>query len=261
MSSRQVPSQAALKAKFSRSKRVLHHHSRLPETTGDFDVLGQPTRNPGLGIRCDTGHGRRETRTYVQMPVPKELPGLAAWPGVRTIGAIVSCSLRDGREVVHARYYVSSLRMGVKQFARAVRGHWGIENACHWTLDVTYVSLCATRSTSDGPDVGVVRAASFGIRTFRSLGGGGRGYIPARIERFHCAPSTAYARAMRESPSRAHAASLCAKGRHGVRPLQAARTTSRNSPPTIQMHAPGRPEPAGRLTDRIARDTVVSNRR
>jgi hypothetical protein len=26
----------------------------------------------------------------------------------------------------------------VKQLARAVRGHWGIENGCHWILDVTY---------------------------------------------------------------------------------------------------------------------------
>jgi len=28
--------------------------------------------------------------------------------------------------------------MGVKRFAHAVRGHWGIENTCHWCLDVTY---------------------------------------------------------------------------------------------------------------------------
>jgi predicted transposase YbfD/YdcC len=26
----------------------------------------------------------------------------------------------------------------VKLFARAVRGHWGIENGCHWTLDMTF---------------------------------------------------------------------------------------------------------------------------
>ena len=26
----------------------------------------------------------------------------------------------------------------LKQLARAVRGHWGIENGCHWILDVTY---------------------------------------------------------------------------------------------------------------------------
>ena len=28
--------------------------------------------------------------------------------------------------------------MGVEQFARAVRGHWGVENGCHWVLDMTY---------------------------------------------------------------------------------------------------------------------------
>ena len=28
--------------------------------------------------------------------------------------------------------------MDLKLFARAVRGHWAVENACHWTLDVTF---------------------------------------------------------------------------------------------------------------------------
>ncbi len=36
------------------------------------------------------------------------------------------------------RYFISSLPVGVKRFARAVRGHWGIENSCHWSLDFTY---------------------------------------------------------------------------------------------------------------------------
>ena len=40
-------------------------------------------------------------------------------------------------------YRVFSLReMGVgvdvKQFTRAVRGHWGVENGCHWVLDMTF---------------------------------------------------------------------------------------------------------------------------
>ncbi|WP_390510695.1 hypothetical protein [Schlesneria paludicola] len=26
----------------------------------------------------------------------------------------------------------------MKQFTRAVRAHWGIENACHWCLNVAY---------------------------------------------------------------------------------------------------------------------------
>ena len=46
--------------------------------------------------------------------------------------------VRDGKETVEARYYISSLEVDVKQFARAVRGHWGIENGCHWVLDMTF---------------------------------------------------------------------------------------------------------------------------
>jgi predicted transposase YbfD/YdcC len=49
-----------------------------------------------------------------------------------------SCCLRDGKETVEVRYYISSLAPDVKRFARAARGHWGIENGCHWSLDMTF---------------------------------------------------------------------------------------------------------------------------
>ena len=29
----------------------------------------------------EKGHGREETRTYLQMPVPEGLPGLGLWTG------------------------------------------------------------------------------------------------------------------------------------------------------------------------------------
>jgi predicted transposase YbfD/YdcC len=86
----------------------------------------------------ETGHGREETRSYIQMPVPEGLPGLTSWKGLRSIGVVVSESVRDGKAAVEVRYYISSLAVGVERFARAVRGHWSIENSCHWTLDVTY---------------------------------------------------------------------------------------------------------------------------
>lgn len=85
-----------------------------------------------------TGHGRQEKRVYTQMPAPKSLPGLSQWPGLETIGVVISICLRGGKETMEARYYISSLALGVKRFARAVRGHWGIENTCHWCLDMTY---------------------------------------------------------------------------------------------------------------------------
>lgn len=86
----------------------------------------------------EKGHGREETRLYYQMPAPKDLPGLGSWAGLMTIGVVFLICLRNGKETCEKRYYLSSLRLGVKQFARAVRGHWGIENGCHWVLDMAY---------------------------------------------------------------------------------------------------------------------------
>ena len=86
----------------------------------------------------ETAHGREEMRTYIQMPVPADLPGLGSWKGLKSIGVVVSECVRDGKATDEVRYYISSLSVGVKRFAHAVRSHWGIENSCHWSLDVTY---------------------------------------------------------------------------------------------------------------------------
>lgn len=86
----------------------------------------------------ETAHGREEQRIYVQLPAPKTLPGFERWTNLKTIGIAILICLRDGKETTQVRYYISSLGMGVKQFARAVRSHWSIENSLHWSLDITY---------------------------------------------------------------------------------------------------------------------------
>ena len=89
-------------------------------------------------VTIEKGHGREERRTYLQLPAPESLPGFAQWKGLKSIGVVTSCCLRDGKETIEVRYYISSLAVSVKKFAHAVRSHWGIENACHWVLDMTY---------------------------------------------------------------------------------------------------------------------------
>lgn len=89
-------------------------------------------------MTTEKGHGREETRTYLQLPAPEDLPGFTLWEGLKSIGVVTSQCLRDGKETIEVRYYISSLAMGVTRFARAVRSHWGIENTCHWVLDMTY---------------------------------------------------------------------------------------------------------------------------
>lgn len=89
-------------------------------------------------VTTEKSHGREETRTYLQLPAPKELPGFLRWRGLKSIGLTTSSCLRDGKETIEVRYSISSLEVDVKRFARAVRGHWGIENGCHWSLDMTF---------------------------------------------------------------------------------------------------------------------------
>jgi predicted transposase YbfD/YdcC len=89
-------------------------------------------------VTREKGHGRFETRTYLQLPAPETLPGFLLWKGLKTLGVVTSCCVRDGEETIEVRFYLSSLGMNVKRFAHAVRGHWSIENTCHWTLDMTF---------------------------------------------------------------------------------------------------------------------------
>jgi predicted transposase YbfD/YdcC len=89
-------------------------------------------------ITKETAHGRDEIRSYIHMPVPDTLRELELWKGLASIGVVTSVCVRDGKETTETRYYISSLEVGVKRFAHAVRSHWGIENTCHWSLDITY---------------------------------------------------------------------------------------------------------------------------
>jgi predicted transposase YbfD/YdcC len=86
----------------------------------------------------EKGHGREEIRSYIQMPVPETLQGLEKWKGLQSIGMATLVCVRDGAETSDTRFYISSLPVGVKRFARAIRSHWSIENSCHWCLDMTF---------------------------------------------------------------------------------------------------------------------------
>jgi predicted transposase YbfD/YdcC len=109
-----------------------------------IDSIEEQSANDGAAVTArrhqtqETGHGRAQTRSYLPMPVPPSLPGRALWKGLKSIGRVESKCVRQGKETVEVRYYISSLPVGVKRFAHAVRSHWGIENTCHWSLDVTY---------------------------------------------------------------------------------------------------------------------------
>lgn len=44
----------------------------------------------------------------------------------------------DGKTSIETSYYISSLDRDAQKIARAIRGHWHIENSLHWILDMTF---------------------------------------------------------------------------------------------------------------------------
>jgi predicted transposase YbfD/YdcC len=83
-------------------------------------------------------HGRVETRRYYQSVELDWFADRAKWEGLRSVGMVEATREIKGQRTVERRYYLSSLPLGAETFARAVRGHWGVENKLHWVLDVHF---------------------------------------------------------------------------------------------------------------------------
>ena len=82
-------------------------------------------------------HGRLETRRYWQSGDLNWFAGKGEWEGLRSVGVVESVrQVGQAAPTTERRYYLSSLSVDVEKFARAVRGHWAIENSLHWVLDV-----------------------------------------------------------------------------------------------------------------------------
>jgi predicted transposase YbfD/YdcC len=93
-------------------------------------------------VRCcrevEKEHGRLETRQYWLVEAIEWLDGKEAWAGLCSIGMVESQRRLGEKTSVEARYFLCSLSGSVGKFARAVRGHWGIENGEHYILDMTF---------------------------------------------------------------------------------------------------------------------------
>jgi predicted transposase YbfD/YdcC len=84
------------------------------------------------------GHGRVETRRTQVMAVPTTLRNQEAWQDIATIARCTRTYTERGVEKSEVRYFISSLPPQAKKIARAIRGHWGIENGLHWVLDMYF---------------------------------------------------------------------------------------------------------------------------
>jgi predicted transposase YbfD/YdcC len=117
----------------------------------------QLRRTYALGVsrsKCTThekGHGRTDERTYTAMAAPT--PVQQQWPDAQSIVRVCRVTTdAQGKKTKEVRDFVSSLPAEVERLAAAIRGHWGIENGLHWSLDVTFGEDDSRIRVGHGPE-------------------------------------------------------------------------------------------------------------
>lgn len=117
----------------------------------------------------DKKHGRLTTRTYDILPVNKDnLSEFSSWKGLLAVGRVHVLTLQAETQHEETRYYLLSYT-DQALFAKSVRGHWGIENKLHWTLDVTFGEDASRKRKDHAPrNYSVIRKMGLNIcRTFK----------------------------------------------------------------------------------------------
>lgn len=82
------------------------------------------------------GHGRKEQRTYTVIANLEDIRDRKLWAGLTTVGMCFRERTVNGKTTEEIHYFIGSGRLGARKAAKALRGHWGIENNLHWQLDV-----------------------------------------------------------------------------------------------------------------------------
>ena len=83
-------------------------------------------------------HGRIETRRCVVTDDLSCLEERHDWPGVKTLVMVEAIRAVNGVASTERRYYISSRLADAEHMGTVVRGHWGVENGLHWSLDVAF---------------------------------------------------------------------------------------------------------------------------
>jgi len=113
------------------------------------------------------GHGRIEIRRFWTISDPDFITFLdpkGKWTDLACIG-MVEAERRIGDETSReTRYYISSLSGEARAFAEAVRGHWSIENSCHWVLDLAFrEDDCRVRKENGAQNFAILRRIALNL--------------------------------------------------------------------------------------------------
>jgi predicted transposase YbfD/YdcC len=135
-----------------------NHSSLHDEVRIFFEGQGYDPSELDRFESVDGDHGRIEIRRYATSSDIAWLQGKEHWSGLKTITQVQRERHIDGKISSETSYYISSLDKDAPKIARAIRGHWQIENSLHWILDVTFdEDRCRVRKDHAPANMAILR--------------------------------------------------------------------------------------------------------
>ena len=145
-------------------------HGEVVELFADAEAL-EYGRTKGCQVSLhdpgpEKSHGRIEHRVvkvtdYLDWFEPSERK---YWLGLRSLVEITSTRILKGETSTEKRYYLTSHAPDSEKLGDLVRRHWGIENRCHWVLDMTFdEDNCRVRKGNAAENLALLRKLTLNL--------------------------------------------------------------------------------------------------
>ena len=156
-------------------QRKAHYHftvkNNQPSVFEDISLYFKDRRDPDFVDRDPPDHGRIEIR---KIWTTTELNGYLNFPHVRQAFVIQreSTDKKSGKYSCEIAYGITSRppeQADAQRILATNRGHWSIENSCHYIIDWNFDEDRSRIRTGHGPE-NITRLRRFGISIIKSKG-------------------------------------------------------------------------------------------